>query len=154
MEKKKLFLLTLTGGKEEKAYLGALEKYVIKHKNENDNIYVKTIYNDMIVLHDIEKFEEILPFAKEEVTEIAKYYNWSIEDTKEKLSNNKYKEFENLEDYLKYELKGLSSEVVIDYTVELLHPLYNNLTLKERIEEYFDDVFVFDDERIIKMIID
>lgn len=154
MEKKKLFLLTLVGGKEEKAYLGALEKYVIEHKNENDNIYVKTIYDDMIVLHDIEKFEEILPFTKEEVTEIAKYYNWSIEDTKEKLSNNKYKEFENLEDYLKYELKGLNSELVIDYIVDLLHPLYNNLTLKERIEEYFDDVFMFDDERIIKMIID
>lgn len=154
MEKKKLFLLTLTGGKEEKAYLGALEKYVIKHKNKNDNIYVKTIYDDMIVLHDIEKFEEILPFTKEEVTEIAKYYNWSIEDTKEKLSNSEYKEFENLEDYLKYELKGLNSELVIDYIVDLLHPSYNNLTLKERVEEYFDDVFMFDDERIIKMIID
>ena len=34
------------------------------------------------------------------------------------------------------------------------YTLASNKQEKERIEEYFDDVFMFDDERIIKMIID
>ena len=154
MEKKKLFLLTLTGGKEVYALLNRTEKSAIIHKDSYASIWIKTISDDFIQSYDVLRIKNILPFTNEEITKISQVLHMEFDEVIEKIENEEFAQFGSVEEFLMEKLSDFSYDEIIETMTDLFLPVgYNkNLTLEKRIEDMFDNVVMFSTSNIIEIL--
>ena len=154
MEKKKLFLLTLAGGKEVYALLNRTEKSAIIHKDSYASIWIKTISDDFIQSYDVLRIENILPFTNEEITKISKTINMEFDSVVEKIKNEEFAQFGNLEDFFIEKFDDCETDEIIKIMTDLFLPVcYNkDLTLEEKIQDMFDNVVMFSTFNIVEIL--
>ena len=154
MEKKKLFLLTLAGGKEVYALLNKTEKSAIIHKDSYASIWIKTISDDFIQSYDVLRIENILPFTNEEITKISKTINMEFDEVVEKIKNEEFAQFGNLEDFFIEKFDDCGTDEIIKIMTDLFLPVcYNkDLTLEEKIQDMFDNVVMFSTFNIVEIL--
>lgn len=154
MEKKKLFLLTLTGGKEVYALLNRTEKSAIIHKDSYASIWIKTISDDFIQSYDVLRIKNILPFTNEEITKISQVLHMEFDEVLEKIKNEEFIQFGSVEEFLIERFNNSSCDDIIETMTDLFLPVcYNkDLTLEERIQDIFDNVVMFSTSNIIEIL--
>lgn len=154
MEKKNLFLLTLTGGKEVYALLNRTEKSAIIHKDSYASIWIKTISDDFIQSYDVLRIENILSFTNEEIKKISQVLNMDFDDVLEKIKNEEFAQFGSVKEFLMEKLGDFSYDDIIETITDLFLPVgYNeNLTLEERIQDIFDNVVMFSTSNIVEIL--
>ena len=154
MEKKKLFLLTLTGGKEVYALLNRTEKSAIIHKDSYASIWIKTISDDFIQSYDVLRIKDVIPFTNKEITKISKTINMEFDEVLEKIKNEEFAQFESVKEFLMEKLSDFSYDDIIETITDLFLPVgYNeNLTLEERIQDIFDNVVMFSTSNIVEIL--
>ena len=154
MEKKKLFLLTLTGGKEVYALLNRTEKSAIMHKDSYASIWIKTISDDFIQSYDVLRIKDVIPFTNEEIIKISKTINMEFDSVLEKIKNEEFAQFGSVKEFLMEKFCDFSYDDIIETITDLFLPVgYNeNLTLEERIEDIFDNVVMLSTSNIIEIL--
>ena len=154
MEKKKLFLLTLAGGKEVKAYLNDTDERIIKHNDDYNNIWIKTVQDEFIKSKDIISIEKALTFTNEEIIKISQVLHMEFDEVLEKIKNEEFAQFGSVEEFLMEKLSDFSYDEIIETMTDLFLPVgYNkNLTLEKRIEDMFDNVVMFSTSNIVEIL--
>ena len=154
MEKKNLFLLTLTGGKEVKAYLNNTDERIIKHNDDYNNIWIKTVQDEFIKSKDIISIEKALTFTNEEIIKISQVLHMEFDEVLEKIKNEEFAQFGSVKEFLMEKLGDFSYDDIIETITDLFLPVgYNeNLTLEERIQDIFDNVVMFSTSNIIEIL--
>ena len=154
MEKKNLFLLTLVGGREVQAFLNRTEKSAIIHKDSYASIWIKTVSDDFIQSYDVLRIEDAIPFTNEEITKISQVLHMEFDEVLEKIKNEEFAQFGNLEDFFIEKFDDCGTDEIIERMTDLFLPVcYNkDLTLEERIQDIFDNVVMFDSSNIIEIL--
>ena len=154
MEKKNLFLLTLTGGKEVQALLNKTEKSAIIHKDSYASIWIKTVSDDFIQSYDVLRIENAIPFTNEEITKISQVLHMDFNDVLEKIKDEEFVQFGSVEDFLVEKFYDFSYDDVIETITDLFLPVcYNkNLSLEKRIQDIFDNVVMFSTFNIVEIL--
>ena len=153
MEKKKLFLLTLTGGKKVKALLNRTEKSAIIYKNSYDSIWLKTVDDNFIQSHDVIKVEKVLPFTNGEIEKISKTINMEFDNVIEKIENEEFAQFGSVEEFLMEKFNDSNCYDIITTMTDLFLPVcYEYITLKERIQDMFDNVVMLNVSNIVEIL--
>lgn len=154
MEKKNLFLLTLTGGKEVKAYLNDTDERIIKHNDDYNNIWIKTVQDEFIKSKDIISIENAIPFTNEEITKISQVLHMDFNDILEKIKNEEFAQFGNLEDFFIEKFDDCETDEIIETMTDLFLPVcYNKeLSLEKRIQDMFDNVVMFSTFNIVEIL--
>lgn len=154
MEKKNLFLLTLTGGKEVKAYLNDTDERIIKHNDDYNNIWIKTVQDEFIKSKDIISIEKALTFTNEEIIKISQVLHMDFNDVLEKIKNEEFAQFGNLEDFFIEKLDDCETDEIIETMTDLFLPVcYNKeLSLEKRIQDMFDNVVMFSTFNIVEIL--
>lgn len=154
MEKKKLFLLTLAGGKEVYALLNKTEKNAIIYKDSYASIWIKTISDDFIQSYDVLRIENISSFTNEEITKISQALHMEFDEVLEKIKNEEFAQFGSVKEFLMEKLGDFSYDDIIETITDLFLPVgYNkDLTLEERIQDMFDNVVMFSTSNIIEIL--
>ena len=154
MEKKNLFLLTLTGGKEVQALLNRTEKSSIMHKDSYANIWIKTTSDDFIQSYDVLRIENAIPFTNEEITKISQVLHMEFDEVVEKIKDEEFAQFGNLEDFFIEKLDDYGTDEIIETMTDLFLPVcYNKeLSLEKRIQDMFDNVVMFSTFNIVEIL--
>ena len=154
MEKKNLFLLTLTGGKEVQALLNRTEKSAIIHKDSYASIWIKTVSDDFIQSYDVLRIENAIPFTNEEITKISQVLHMEFDDVLEKIKDEEFAQFGNLEDFFIEKFDDCGTDEIIETMTDLFLPVcYNKeLSLEKRIQDMFDNVVMFSTFNIVEIL--
>ena len=154
MENKNLFLLTLTGGKEVKAYLNDTDERIIKHNDDYNNIWIKTVQDEFIKSKDIISIEKALTFTNEEIIKISQVLHMEFDEVLEKIKNEEFAQFGNLEDFFIDKFYDCGTDEIIETMTDLFLPVcYNkDLTLEKRIQNMFDNVVIFSTSNIVEIV--
>ena len=154
MEKKNLFLLTLTGGKEVQALLNRTEKSAIIHKDSYASIWIKTVSDDFIQSYDVLRIENAIPFTNEEITKISQVLHMEFDDVLEKIKDEEFAQFGNLEDFFIEKFDDCGTDEIIETMTDLFLPVcYNKeLSLEKRIQDMFDNVVMFNTFNIVEIL--
>ena len=154
MEKKKLFLLTLTGGKEVKAYLNDTDERIIKHNDDYNNIWIKTVQDDLIKSKDIISIEKALTFTNEEIIKISQVLHMEFDEVVKKIGNEGFAQFGNLEDFFIEKFDDCGTDEIIETMTDLFLPVcYSKyLSLEERIQDMFDNVVMLSISNIVEIL--
>ena len=154
MEKKKLFLLTLTGGKEVKAYLNDTDERIIKHNDDYNNIWIKTVQDEFIKSKDIISIEKALTFTNEEIIKISQVLYMEFDEVVKKIGNEGFAQFGNLEDFFIEKFDDCGTDEIIETMTDLFLPVcYSKyLSLEERIQDMFDNVVMLSVSNIVEIL--
>lgn len=154
MEKKNLFLLTLAGGKEVKAYLNDTDERIIKHNDDYNNIWIKTVQDEFIKSKDIISIENAIPFTNEEITKMSQVLHMEFDDVLEKIKDEEFAQFGNLEDFFVEKFDDYGTDEIIETMTDLFLPVcYNKeLSLEKRIQDMFDNVVMFNTFNIVEIL--
>ena len=154
MEKKKMFLLTLKGGKEVQAFLNRTEKSAIIHKDSYASIWIKTVSDDFIQSYDVLRIEDAIQFTSEEIIKISQVLHIEFNEVLEKIKNEEFAQFGNLEDFFIEKFDDCGTDEIIETMTDLFLPVcYNkNLILEERIQDIFDNVVMLNVSNIVEIL--
>ena len=154
MEKKKMFLLTLKGGKEVQAFLNRTEKSAIIHKDSYASIWIKTVSDDFIQSYDVLRIEDAIQFTSEEIIKISQVLHIEFNEVLEKIKNEEFAQFGNLEDFFIEKFDDCGTDEIIETMTDLFLPVFynKNLILEERIQDIFDNVVMLNVSNIVEIL--